>query len=191
MRCQVELSLLFTCLAAVSSVTAGDLTSPKGFSLSFPDAWQAATKEQLDKVGELTKKSAGNVPTPVALITAPPSDGFAPNINVIVTPGPIVLNEKSEDEIAKGIAAQFTAIGVKPPEMKTGHITVDGKSTLTIAYERTEPASGKQLRQWTIFIPGKKQLYVVTCTSLKTQWSNVFPSLDETVKSMKVDLEQK
>ena len=176
---------------------AGELTSSKGLSLTYPQEWKEPTKEQLEKAAEASKKVAarsgvGEIPRPGAVIFGPPSDGFAPNVNVIVVPAKLVLDARIEKALVDGIKAKYTALaGGKAPEFKIGHKTIDGKSALTMACEYKEPASGKTLRQWGVYLPGKNQMYVVTCTSLNTQWADAFPVFNSIIKSMKVDLEEK
>jgi len=192
MRHYILLSLSLAWLGAMVQVQAraGEFTSPKGFSLNCPEKWRPATKEELDMIAEMTKKTAANAPVPAAMIFGPVSEAFAPNVTIIVVPATTPLNDESEADIIKGFNDSFTAAGQTPPAVKKARITIDGKPALALAHESTQQGSRKQVRYWKIFLPGKKQTYVITCLSLKSQWAEAWPGFKETVKSMKIDLEQ-
>jgi hypothetical protein len=187
MRYLLPLLVLAAWLGGLLPAQAEEFKSPKGFSLTVPEGWQAASAEQLKKIAEGTKKATGIAPDYAAMIIGPRSDDFSANINVIVIPAKIVLDEKSEKEVATAMQRQF-ANGGKGPEVKPGHITIDGKKAFTMALERTEPTSGKVIRQWIVMLPGKQQAYTINCTALKSQWNDVWEGIHDLVLSFKADL---
>ena len=168
-------------------VQAEEFKSPKGFSLTCPDGWDVAPEEQLKKIAEETKKVIGTAPDFAVMIFGPRSDNFSATINVIVASGNVSLNTKNEKDIATAMQAQFGNGGKELP-IKTGHITIDGKKAFTMAFERTEPTSGKTIRQWSVMLPGRKQMYTFTCTASKSQWGDVWEGFHDIVLSAKIDL---
>lgn len=186
-RC-ILLLLPLAWFGLIARAESGDLTNEKGFSLTYPDAWRSATKKELDKTAEVLRKGSKSATPPAAVIYGPLRNE---NVTITVTPGTSVLNGENEDDFVKAYASHLAAPGKTPPAVKKGHLTIDGKTALTLALERTSSSTGAQLRQWTVYLPGKKQKYIVVCTSLKTQWAEAFPAFDSIVKSMKIDLEDR
>ena len=58
MRCLIGFLLSLTFLGSAAVTLAGELTSPKGFAITYPDEWTPATKEQLDEMLWKEAKSA-------------------------------------------------------------------------------------------------------------------------------------
>jgi hypothetical protein len=168
---------------------ASEIASPKGFSISVPDNWKEASKERLATAAAAGKKAGGKTEI-AALIMGPEKDGFSPNIDIHVIPGALVLNETTEGEIVKALTDKFAAMGAKPLDVKSGHIKVGDISALTVAVERNGvQVQGKLLRQWLVYVPGKKQAYMITCTAVKSQWADSWPIFSESIKGMKIGLD--
>jgi hypothetical protein len=189
MRYLLPLFVLATSLGVVFPSQAEEFKSPKGFSFTYPDGWQVASKEQLGKIAEeAKKKGAGMAPGYAVMLFGPRSDDFSPNMNVIVVPEKIVLNAKNEKDLVTVVQTQFASAG-KTPAVKPGHITIGGTKAYTMAYEITDPASGKVIRTWMVMLPGEKRTYTITCAALKSQWDDVWKGFHDTVLGFQADVE--
>jgi hypothetical protein len=172
---------------SLSSARAGELVSPEGFTLTYPEEWKPATKEQLAKIVEATKKLTGADPGMAAFISGPPSEEFAPNVNVIALKSPLPVNPTTEKQMVKQIKDRFAAQGAAGPEIKSKQINVDGHAMLSVAYEQDNPVAKKTLRTWTVIFPGKNGACILTCTALKSQWADAGPVFTAMINSLKLE----
>jgi hypothetical protein len=186
MRYLLPLFAFTAFLGGTLPAPAGEFKSPKGFSLTYPDRWQVASAEQLKKTAEESKKLGRKTADYAARISAPRREDFTPFIGVTVNSGNLVPAEKDEKDFAAAFQRHFES-GGRLPAMKTDHLTVGGQNAFTMALERTEPTSRKVIRQWIVMLPGKQQTYTITCTALKSQWSDVSKGFRETVLSFKIE----
>jgi hypothetical protein len=174
-------------VCSLSSARAAEYESPEGFKLTLPEKWRIASKEELDKAVELTKKAAGKDPGIVAYFFGPPSENFAPNINVIILNVPFVLNDSFEKGMIDGMKGAFTAQGATAPEFKTSHFQVDGHKLFSVAFEKDDPTSQKPMRIWTVAFATKNGGCVMTCGALKSQWADAGPAIKSIINSLKFD----
>jgi len=178
----------FAVVCLLSSAGAGEYASPEGFKLTYPESWKSASKEQLDKVAEATQKmTKAEPPNILTFVYGPPSEGFAPNINVVLPKSRMILNSATEEQMIKEIKDGFAARGTTPPEIKTSHIHVDGHTAFSAAYEQNDAAGKKTLRTWTVVIPAKNGSCVMTCSALKSQWAEAGPVFKSVINSLKFD----
>ena len=94
MRCLIGFLLSLTFLGSAAVTLAGELTSPKGFAITYPDEWTPATKEQLDEVAKKVKSAR-----PVATIYGLRREKFADNLSIGVIPQVIPANADSEKQL--------------------------------------------------------------------------------------------
>jgi len=184
--------LLFVPMLAIvctlPSARAGEFVSPEGFTLTYPDDWKVASKEQFDKVSEMIKKIGRGADLGlVATILGPTSDGFAPNINVVLSKERLVLTAAGEEKMRQEIKAGFGNVGLGSGEIKTKHFQLDGHEALSLAYERDDPGTKKTFRTWTVNFPVKKGFCILTCVSLKSQWSEAGPIFKSIINNLKLD----
>jgi hypothetical protein len=186
MRYLLPLLLLPAWLGVMLPVQAEEFKSPKGFSLTCPDGWQVASAEKIKQMREAMKRMGKPDPDFAAIITGPKSDDFTPQVNVIVIPEELVLDAKGEKDYVAGVKNGLGPAG-KSLAVKTGHITIGGKKALTTAFELSQPASGKAIRSWIVTLPGKQQVYTISCMASKAQWDDVWEGFHKIATSIKID----
>lgn len=106
------------------------------------------------------------------LLFLPPSEGFAPNVNVVVQPG-----EQSIADYAEKTKKELRAIGAK--------ILRDKTSEDAFSCEYTRAFQGRQHHHYSKAELGKKGVYLVTATALESQWKSVGPRLMACVDSFR------
>ena len=178
---------LFAVACWLASARAGDFVSPEGFTLAYPEKWTIASKEQFDKVVELTKKSTGSDQGMVAVIYGPQSENFTPNITVIIPQVRYILNPADENQMVKEIKTALTAPGGAAPVIKTVQFRIDGHTAFSLAFEQDNPAIKAILRTWMVILPGKKGATILRCTALKSQWGEAGPAFKSAIKGIKFD----
>ena len=182
MRCSVCFLLSLACLGVAVETSAGELTSPKGFTITYPDGWTPATQAQLDAIGKITKT------TPAAMIYGLQREKFADNLGVAVVPAVMPVDKKSVTTFADTLKKQLGAAGLKVSNFKSRQIQVAGKKAISVAFENDMPGVNEPLRQWQLYVPGKSQTYVFTCTSLKSRWADEWPGFKDIVKNLRIDV---
>ena len=187
MRYQVFFAIVLTVVCALPSARADDFVSPEGFTITYPEKWKPATKAELDKTVEITKRMMGRDPGIIGFIAGPASENFAPNVNMIVLKERLVLNPATKDQLVNGIKSGFSAQGVPAPEIKSKELQLDGHKVLSVAYEKDDPVQKKRVRVWQVFFPTKNGTCVTTCTALKSQWAEAGPAFKSIINSLKFD----
>ncbi len=187
MRYRMFFVPVFVVVCSLSFARAGEFVSPQGFTLTYPENWKIASKEQLVKIAETTKKITGADPGFILFLFGPPSEDFAPNVNVIPSTDHFALDSATENKILKGFKDRFAALGSPATEIKTAHIRVDGQLALSLAYQQKDPAAKKQLRTWTIIFPTKNGSCIMTCGALKSQWAEAGPVFKSIINSLKIE----
>jgi len=179
--------LVLAVVCSLSAAQAGEHVNQEGFSLTYPAAWKSASKKELDKISEETKKITGSDPGFLVFIFGAPSDGFAPNINVIAVKDRIPLNSLAEDKTVKEIKDGFAALDVPVPEIKTSHIHIGAHIVFSIIYEWDDPASKRTLQNWAVMFPSKNGGCIMTCTALKSQWGEAGTVFKSVINNLKFD----
>lgn len=183
MRYLVSLLLPLTLLAAVPESRGGDLSSPKGFKLTYPEGWQPVADEQLGKIAK--DAGAAGIPMPAcsAMILGPAGDGVPDNVSILVLPQTLAINPTIEKSLIDSVKM---GAGGKVTDAKTQRRQVGGTTALAVAVEAEQP--GGSMRVWQIFVPGKRQLYVVTCMAPKSHWAKAWPSFKQMIDSLQIDV---
>lgn len=182
MRCTILAALSLAFLSPIVEALGGEFTSPKGFTITYPEGWKPATKEEYDLVA---KTMGVKVPDLAAFLYGPRQGDFADNINVLVLPQALTLDEKTEkgliDSVKNGMAKKAASFSAKQVE-------ISGKAAVSIACEVERQPQGDLMRIWQVYIPGKKQVYVFTCATLKARWDELWPTFKEMVYGARVDV---
>ena len=108
------------------------------------------------------------------IMMLPPSEGFAPNVNVQIQP-------------YKGTLKEFTELSVK--QFKDFGLTIlkEDATATAITWEYTGPFQGHQLHWYAKAIQGRGRIYLVTATALESQWESVSGKLKDCVNSFKLE----
>ena len=168
----------------------GLLTSPKGFSLRYPEGWAVASAERLAHWPSSQK--------PAAFLVGPPDQGgINPNLAVMVTPQKLPMDDKDPDfakKFAKGYVQAFektyaqaglTISNVEGIRMFAGKLPA-----LSVTFDLTSSKTDKTARQWHVIVPGKTQGYLILCNASSPGWAKALPVFKRMLNSLKIDLEE-
>lgn len=111
------------------------------------------------------------------------SEGFAPNLNVIlVAKKPPRITEEKLDE---AVAQLTEAMKQQLPSLRLvekGIVTLGDVKMLRVVYDADN--AGRELRQMTVVVPGTPQSGIVTYSALRTQFDAMRPAFDAHVLSI-------
>lgn len=111
----------------------------------------------------------------IVMMFLPPSEGFAPNVNVLIQP-----NDKPIDHYIAITLAELKQMGMAVVGSK--------KVNETIAqFEYTGRLNGRDLHFYAKAFKKGDQVYLVTATSKKTQWAAHADELKRCVDSFKLE----
>jgi len=115
----------------------------------------------------------GSTPTSPLVMCLPPSDGFAPNVNVTIQPFPGTLGDYitvSKDEFAQ---VKWNVVAESRPDDKTWTV------------EYADPSPENPLHFYARAVTSGKYVYLVTATAKESQWKTVESQLRQCVDSFK------
>jgi len=178
-------------LLGACAARAAEFTSPQGFSLSYPDAWAALSKDQTDEVRKKAMSFFKNVTEAsldqvAVMIGEESAGGFAANANVVVTPGSAPLMEKTEAELRQFVTEQFSKVGLVLYDVQVEKTKVGDLDVVSSHYGLKVPSVEGTLRQWQVMVPAKRRTYILTCTSLEADQVKYQPVFTALVSSFRV-----
>jgi len=178
-------------LIGACAARGAEFTSPQGFSLSYPDAWAALSKDQTDEVRKKSMSLFKNVTEAsldqvAVMIGEDNAGGFAANANVVVTPGSAPLMEKTEAELCQFVTEQYSKVGLAPYDVQVEKTKVGDLDAISSHYSIKMPGASEPLRQWQVAVPAGRRTYIVTCTSLEADQAKYRPVFAAMVSSFRV-----
>jgi hypothetical protein len=181
--------LLFNASLAVAVllttvVRADDYKSPDGYTITYPEGWKLAKREELDQFNKATARLNG--PAMSMLVRGELRDKFADNINLIIIPVPQPLTLGGNEE--RDFVAHVRQTLPRATNFSTKHIEINGATALSMAYDNEQPGVSGTMRVWQLYFPGKTKLYVFNCTTLKPRWKEVWPLFKAAMHSVKIDV---
>ena len=159
------------------------LDKKNDFAIRVPDDWLTLTKENFDViVRQYSSRLPANIANAmssrdlaVSFIRLGEAGEFAPAMNVVIVKGALPpINEKSKLEAAKAMADGFRAMFADYKQESVKIIEVDkirsleivSTSSLRVQLPNEEGRATLTLRYRQVFVPGKKQAYILTFTAL-------------------------
>jgi len=180
--------VLFLFVAAVlTSVAIADepvFTSSQGFSITPPDGWtvvseSTATNEIQKKFSKLKDINFDKI----AVMILNPADSGVTNLNVVVSPGKLPINEASiEEKVSSALRDQYSQIGVQLDKITVTRKTFGTHQALVADIEVTAPESF--LRQWQVMLPASGKTLIVTCSAPISSFDGVTPVFTKAIESM-------
>jgi hypothetical protein len=186
------LPLYFCLLTCLSAGEGQKVASPQGFSLDAPPAWVIATKENQEQVlrdyaGVLGKLGQLDFDRVAVLVFNPANKDFAENINVIVAPGKMPLDEMMP-KMADMLKTEFKRLGLEPANITSERIKINGHDAISAKYEMTYPVpDAPKVKQWQVIVPGESKTYVFTCTAAASSYAQMEPLFSAALNSADVD----
>lgn len=161
-------SFLAAVLASPSAAT--HFSSPLGFSFDHPEGWVVATKETRQAIVEKSRSAfekLGNVDfgNMAALLFDPCDDEFIENVNVVISPGRLPVNEESCRKLTQAISEQLRGSGVSVADQQMEIVTFGKRKAISNRWTMTGLAPGVVVRQWQVMMPGRNQTYTVTASA--------------------------
>jgi hypothetical protein len=175
-------------LISVTAAVAGEYTDPSGFSFTYPEGWFAVAKwQKFAKIPpELTNWAANNHMdlnrAAVVVIHAVYVD-LPDNLNVIVEPQEIPLDEASVKEFVDGIAQQFRSMGLPTAGLTGGVQPVGDNKAVVLDYLGPPPGQRFFAHQRQYYLPLAGKTYILTCTAKPERFAQCAAVFEEIVKS--------
>lgn len=116
----------------------------------------------------------GEVPTSPLVMCLPPSDGFAPNVNVTIQPFPGTLGDYVTVSLEEFEQVKWTVLNNKR----------EGDTSWSVEY--LDPNPQNPLHFYARAVASGKYIYLVTATARESQWKSVETQLRKCVDSFKV-----
>jgi hypothetical protein len=184
MRCVFSLVCLLGFLGAAVEVHGDELKSPQGFTITYPEGWQPASKAELEHHAETIAGLA-------ALIHGPLRAGAAQHVIVIVKPMPpeyAALSTAAKLQAIESVTAGSQRIPRGATNVKKQRKEVGGTTAVTLSYELNSPQLTSPLRTCEFFLPGKEKIYVFRCSAVKPQWDTAWPIFKQMIDSVHIDV---
>ncbi len=192
MKSQFSLIAGFLLIVLATQARAGHFSSASGFSFDYPDGWVVATKEQRQAVRERYKavfEKMGDVDLGkmAVLVFNPENDGFAENVNVVVSAGRMPVNEDSRRKLEQAFSEQLGRAGLTPIDLRSEIVTFGRRKAISTRWIMAGLVPGVVLRQWQVAIPGRNQTYAVTASASTTTFPQYEPRFRSIFASFKAD----
>jgi hypothetical protein len=182
MKCLFSLFFSIVFLCSIAQILGDDFISPQGYKITYPRGWRVASQREFDAI---VNKSSDKAKDLSAVFYGPRHKDFAVNLNVIVVPETIKIDENNEKELIEKIKER---IGKLATNCKIKTIDVNGIKSVSMAFETEKKDIDDSIRQWQVQIPGKEHMYIFTFATLKSTWSDEWTSFNEMIKSVRIDL---
>jgi len=162
--------------------------SPQGFSISYPNGWLVASKDQLQSAEQKVEpylQNMGNLDlNKVAVFVFDPASGggFSDNVNVIVTPQRLSINMFTQAQMRSEVDHVGQNAGSTSTNVKIDTETLAGRQVMVVKYDVT--MVGNPLSMIQVAIPDGEQTLVVTGTCLQSRSSQEAPVFDAMINSV-------
>lgn len=162
-------------------------SSPKGFTITPPDAWTLVSKDAAQGINAAIKKQYPkldnfNVDT-MAVMLLNPTDRGATNLNVVVTPSRLPLGDSgAEEKVSSMMREQYTKLGVTISKMAATRRNFGIHPAIVADFESN--IGGAPTRQWQVLMASGKQTLIVTCTSSQSDFEKFAPVFTKAIESM-------
>lgn len=167
-RLKIVVTALMTLAMLAVAAQAGEFSSPNGYRLMYPDGWQVASQDKMDQIEEEARKLLKDIDFQrVDVVVFNPQSGtFSENVNVVVSPSAMRIDESSPQLFAEIIEKQMDKLGFEITMLDQGLFDI-GPSRA--AYVKFEGIYGDRdpVRQWQFFLPDpqSENTLIITCTA--------------------------
>jgi hypothetical protein len=176
--------------AAPSSTTQPNVYhSEKGFQITYPSGWQVATAEVRTAATEGASKLLANIDfSKVDVLIYDPTTDPTRNLNVVVSPDIVPVNQSSLDDYRNGITQQLSGAGLSPEDIDVKLGKVGSYDAIIATWTADAPSIGRMWQEQFI-IPGGSHTFIVTCTSEAGSSPVAGPIFASAMASFKIDQE--
>jgi hypothetical protein len=175
--------------AAPSTTEPNVYHSEKGFRITYPADWQVATAEIRTAASEAASKLVDNVDfSKIDVLIYDPTTDPTRNLNVVVSPDVVPVNQSSLDDYRTGVTQQLSGAGLSPEglDAKLGKV---GSYDAIIATWTAEVPNMGRMWQEQFLIPGAGHTFIVTCTSEAGSSPVAGPIFESAMATFQIDQE--
>ncbi len=184
----MSVCLLFpAAFTPVATATEPVFTSPKGFTITPPDGWTLFSKDAAREKSDAVKKAfpkfdSANLDRMAAMLMNPADSGIT-NINVVVVPSRIPINDSdAEQKLGTMLREQYTKMGASLGKFTAVRKTFGTHKALVADFESN--MGGAATRQWQVMMPAGSQTLIVTCTSKQSTFDQFTPVFTKAIETM-------
>ena len=173
------------------SVFAGNYADPSGFSFTYPDGWIPVNRAAMGNVNDVlppevknwvAKNNVNLNQLPVMLIREGHEE-FLENLNVVIHPQQIPVDESTVKKLTGIVGQQYTAIGGKVTDVQGSVQKMSSRDVIVMEYQARLPGNPFLLRQRQVSFPGGGKTYIVTCTAKADTFAKFQPAFDSVLAS--------
>ncbi len=186
------LIVIFSFFSLIATAHCSEYSDPSGYSFSYPEGWYAAGKltgmsEKLPReLGDwIAKNNVDLDKISVVLLRAGRGD-FLENMNVVVLPQEISINDKTMKELSDEIPQQYHNMGASIAKLESSLQKIGENNAMELNYESHLPGVPYPLRQRQAYFSGGGKSYIVTCTGKADAFEKYSPVFDNILSSFKV-----
>lgn len=184
------IGFMFACSVFISpqALFAAEYSGSSGIRFQYPDSWiavSAATINQIDeRAKEYIRDKGLDLNSAEACLLDANFDGFAENLNIVVTPGENTTNEKTLDKSLAEIRKMYEQAAIPVQSMTGKVVQAAGRSCFEI--DQLTTMEGNLLRQTQLIIPGGGKTFFVTLTTLASNHDQYLPVMEQVKSSLQL-----
>jgi len=167
-------------------------SSTQGFSFAYPEGWVVLTKEQqhvlvneyktvLGKLGDV------NFDAMAVIVFNPQNEEFPENINVIVAPGMVPVNEDSKQKHTQTMSEGMRNAGITVTDTVSEITKFGDREALSLRMTLNYPSLSRPIRQWQVALPGRNQTYIITASAGAASFQTYEGAFKRALESFEVD----
>lgn len=188
-------SLVGSILLAYGAVACGgSYADPSGFSFTYPDGWVPITRAVMGdanqfvppEVKDWIARNKVDLSRVAVTLIRNGQDDFLENLNVVVDPQQIPVNDKTVKELTGVLRKQYAAMGVEIDNLQGGVQRLGTHDAVVLEYQARMPAVPYTLRQRQVMFPGGGKTYIVTCTAKADSFDRYKLTFEQIVASFQV-----
>jgi hypothetical protein len=166
---------------------------PRGLSLKYPEGWKVASAEERAEVAGSIKRYfeqfSGADPARVpVMIYNPGQEEYAENVNCSVGRGPVPeMTAEGAKQYVAPLRGEFEKLGARLTSVRAEAIEVGNRKAISARWDISVRGIQGPIRQWQVLVPGKSELYAVTCSALASRFERYEQLFSAVIQSVEVD----
>jgi hypothetical protein len=167
----------------------------EGFRINYPDGWSVLSADDLaetrEAVKDISEAAGGRARDPrvfVATETGVEPPEYAAHLNVVISPGRLVLDESTAEELMAQIEKGRKAVGSSAVVVDQAMGSIGANRGIVSEVVAEDPLSGVSKRQWQIITAGRQQVYTVICAAPDSEAERYRQICREALESFEKDV---
>jgi hypothetical protein len=163
--------------------------SEKGFQITYPSGWQVATAEVRTAASEAATRLLANIDfSKIDVMIYDPTTDPTRNLNVVVSPDVVPVNQSSLDDYRNGIMQQLSGAGLSPEGLDVKLGKVGSYDAIIATWTADAPSLGRMWQEQFV-VPGGSHTFIVTCTSEAGSSAVAGPIFEIAMATFQIDQE--